>query len=241
MPEILVGCAGWTIPKAHAERFAAVGSHLQRYASRLSAVEINSSFYRLHRPASYERWAATVPESFRFAVKVPRQITHVRRLLEPELLDPFLEGAQALGSKLGPLLVQLPPSLVFDVRIAAAFFSALRERFPGSVVCEPRHPSWYTPDAEALLLGYQIARVAADPAPVPAGAEPGGWSGLIYYRLHGSPRLYYSPYSIDDLNILSQKLVLASHTAETWCILNNTASGAAIENAFALVEILNAR
>lgn len=241
MPEILVGCAGWTIPKAHAERFPAVGSHLQRYASCLSAVEINSSFYRLHRPVSYERWAAAVPESFRFAVKVPRQITHIRRLLEPELLDPFLEGAQALGSKLGPLLVQLPPSLAFDARNAAAFFSALRERFSGSVVCEPRHPSWYTPDAEALLVGYQIARVAADPAPVPAGAEPGGWSGLIYYRLHGSPRLYYSAYSMDYLNILAQKLVLASHTAETWCILNNTASGAAVENALALVEILSAR
>lgn len=241
MQGIHVGCAGWAIPKTCADRFPATGSHLQRYAARLPAVEINSSFYRLHRPASYERWAAAVPESFCFAVKVPKEITHIRRLLELEPLDPFLEGVQALGSKLGPLLVQLPPRMVFDARIVAAFFSALRDRFGGSVVCEPRHPSWYTPEVEALLLVHRVARVVADPAPVPEGTQPGGWSGVVYYRLHGSPRLYYSAYSMDYLNALAQKLVIASSTAETWCIFNNTASGAAIENALDLLRMLTDR
>src|SRR4051812_32051961 len=74
-PGLYVGCAGWSVPKEHAGHFPAAGSHLQRYASRFPAVEINSSFYRPHRPATYARWAATVPDRFRFAGKVPREIT----------------------------------------------------------------------------------------------------------------------------------------------------------------------
>ena len=74
-----VGSAGWNIPRLHRARFAADGSQLQRYASRLNAVEINSSFYRPHAAATYERWAASVPASFRFAVKIPKTISHQRK------------------------------------------------------------------------------------------------------------------------------------------------------------------
>ena len=82
-------------------------------------MEINSSFYRPHRTATYERWAASVPEDFRFAVKVPKAITHERRLKDAsDLLDRFLSEAGGLGPKLGPLLVQLPPSLSFQAGIA---------------------------------------------------------------------------------------------------------------------------
>src|SRR5205823_3326207 len=80
----------------------------------------------------------------------------------------FLAEAGALGDKLGPLLVQLPPSLAFDAATVKAFFSSLRTQFRGGVVCEPRHPSWFTPAAEALLAGNRVARAAADPAGVPA-------------------------------------------------------------------------
>src|SRR6185312_17112458 len=98
---------------------------------------INSSFYRPHRPATYARWAASVPAGFRFAVKVPKEITHTRRLVATaEPLRRFLAEASALGDKIGPLLVQLPPSLAYDSDVAAGFFDALRERFEGSVVCE---------------------------------------------------------------------------------------------------------
>ena len=79
-----VGCAGWALPKEHAGRFPGGGTHLARYAGRLPAVEINSSFYRPHRPATYARWAASVPEDFRFAVKVPKDATHARRLVNAE-------------------------------------------------------------------------------------------------------------------------------------------------------------
>src|SRR5687768_14756132 len=111
---IFIGTAGWSIPKSSAEHFPADGSHLERYAQTLPAVEINSSFYRPHKIESYERWARAVPEGFRFAVKIPKTITHEKQLRgADELLNRFLGEAITLGTKLGPLLVQLPPSLRF--------------------------------------------------------------------------------------------------------------------------------
>ncbi len=235
--EIRIGCAGWSVPREHAGPFPAEGSHLERYAARFRAVEINTSFYRPHRPTTYERWAATVPADFRFAVKVPREITHRRRLEgATDLLDPFLAEAGALGDKLGPLLVQLPPGLPFDAAVARSFFAALRRRFAGSLVCEPRHRSWFEPAVDRLLRRHRVARVAADPAVVPAAAEPGGWDRLLYYRLHGSPRMYYSSYPPDYLDALAGRLARAEVPA--WCIFDNTALGAATANALGLLERL---
>ena len=118
----------------------------------------------------------------------------------------ILAQATGLGDKLGALLVQLPPSLVFDARTAGVFFKVLRKRYAASVVCEPRHPTWFTPRAEDLLLKHRVARVAADPAKVPAAAEPGGWPGLRYFRLHGSPRMYYSNYEPERLAGYAEQL-----------------------------------
>src|ERR1700750_903455 len=127
---IRVGVAGWAISKDLADRFPADGTHLARYARRFTAVEINSSFYRPHRPATYARWAASVPSGFRFAVKLPRRITHLDRLSAPGAAPPsFLPGVGALGARLGVLLVQLPPSLAFAPDVAAGFFATLRDRF----------------------------------------------------------------------------------------------------------------
>lgn len=231
---VRVGCAGWSIRAEHAESFPGEGAHLERYARRLPAVEINSSFYRPHRPETYSRWAASTPDGFRFAVKAPKEITHSRRLADfDEPLDRFLSEATMLGHKLGPLLVQLPPSLRFEPIIAKAFFTGLRRRFPGSVVFEPRHATWFTSPVEQLLADHQIARVAADPPPVPAAAEPGGWRGLTYYRLHGSPTLYYSRYSGEYLDALAATLRAAPNA---WCIFDNTAEGEATANALELLE-----
>src|SRR4051794_26120937 len=100
---IRVGTAAWTIPAAHRAGFPEGASQLARYAGRFPAVEINSCFYRPHRPATYERWAASVPDAFRFAVKMPREITHERRLADAAgPLERFLAEAGALGDKLGP-------------------------------------------------------------------------------------------------------------------------------------------
>ncbi len=235
-----IGTAGWSIPKSQAAEFTGDGTHLQRYAQRFSAVEINSSFYRPHKPATYARWAASVPCGFRFAVKVPREITHTRKLSAPqEPLDRFLDETQALGQTLGPLLVQLPPSLQFDEDVASAFFHTLRNRFEGRVVCEPRHPTWFNDTAEALLARYHVARVVADPAPIPEAAKPGGYPGIIYRRLHGSPRMYYSAYSPEYLDLTARqirKTMLPNQ--EYWCIFDNTALGEATRDALALRQRL---
>nr|WP_211112562.1 DUF72 domain-containing protein [Azospirillum sp. SYSU D00513] len=219
-----LGTAGWGIPKAFADSFPGTGSHLERYARVLPAAEINSSFYRPHKPETYARWAASTPEGFRFAVKVPKLVTHTQRLRDPAAaLDRFLGEAGALGDRLGPLLVQLPPGLAFDPAVAPAFFEILRARFQGEVVCEPRHRSWFSDAAERLLIEHRVARVAADPAPVPAAAEPGGWNGLLYLRLHGSPRIYYSPYPPDVLERTAARLAEEAPRRPVWCIFDNTA------------------
>jgi uncharacterized protein YecE (DUF72 family) len=230
-----VGTAGWSIPATQAEHFPREGSHLERYSQRFTAVEINSSFYRPHRPSTYERWATVVPPDFRFAVKMPKEITHTRRLdgaTEP--LERFLDETSALGTKRGPLLVQLPPSLAFDRTICAAFFQELRARFEGLLACEPRHRTWFTDQVDHLLMDFQIARVAADPAVVPRAATPGGWQGLQYLRLHGSPRMYYSAYQTAYLEGLRDRL--RTTRAEIWCIFDNTAEGAATHDALVVLR-----
>jgi uncharacterized protein YecE (DUF72 family) len=203
-------------------------------------VEINSSFHRPHRPATYARWSAGVPTSFRFAVKLPKTITHGQRLQETGgLLDAFLGEAAGLGEKLGCFLVQLPPSLGFDPEVAADFFADLRARSSVPLACEPRHPDWFGPQADDLLRELGVARVAADPARVPEAGEPGGWPGLRYYRLHGSPRMYYSAYSGEYLAALAARLQADAAAGRTvWCIFDNTTLGAATGNALDLAETL---
>jgi uncharacterized protein YecE (DUF72 family) len=232
-----IGTAGWCIPRASAERFPGEGTHLQRYARMLRCAEINSSFHRPHAAATYAKWAASTPAGFRFAVKLPRTITHegkLRRAREP--LDRFLDESAGLGRKRGPLLVQLPPSLEFDARVARTFFTLLRDRYAGLVACEPRHATWFGPGADALLARFAVARVAADPPPVPGAAAPGGWRGLVYFRLHGAPRKYWSRYEAEYIEQLAQALGSAPAGAHAWCVFDNTASGAAIENALEVSE-----
>jgi uncharacterized protein YecE (DUF72 family) len=234
--EIRIGTAGWSIPRQHAAEFPVAGSHLQRYAGQFSAVEINSSFYRPHRPTTYARWAAGVPACFRFAVKVPREITHTRRLVDvAEPLDRFLGEVQALEGKLGPLLIQLPPSLRYDHAVVEPCFASFRARFSGLLACEPRHETWFTDAVEATLGAHEVARVAADPAVVPRAAEPGGWPGFVYNRLHGSPSVYYSAYPEKKIAAVAQAMAADVEQArQTWCIFDNTAAGEATRNALQL-------
>lgn len=235
---ILLGCAGWSLPREQWPAFSASGSHLERYASRFGSVEINSSFYRPHRPQTYARWASSVPEAFRFCVKMPKQLTHERRLVDCAAgIDRFLHECGELGAKLGCLLVQLPPSLAYEPSSAEAFFASLRAFHDGNVAIEPRHSSWLA--AEPLLQAQRVARVAADPAPFPEAAEPGGWDGFRYYRLHGSPRIYYSAYDEARLDEIATHLdEHRQHGVSSWCIFDNTASGAATANALELQELL---
>ncbi len=234
----LIGCAGWTVPKRSAAHFPVDGSHLERFAAAFGAVEINSSFYRPHRAATYARWAASTPAAFRFSVKVPRTVTHEGRLADPaELLDRFAAEAGALGEKLGCVLTQLPPKLAFDAPVVDAYFTELRRRFACMLACEARHPSWFAADATALLTSHGITRVIADPA----AGQPGPHvptSAAIYVRLHGSPRVYYAAYVDDYLRTVGK--AIAGHVAaghQVWCIFDNTLSPTFVEQAL-LVQSL---
>ena len=234
-----IGTAGWSIPAASAERCAGPGTHLQRYARQFRAAEINTSFHRPHAAATYARWAQSTGHSFRFAIKVPRLITHELKLRAARApLAQFLQETAGLGTKQGPLLIQLPPSLEFDRRTSAAFFRLLRALYDGLAVCEPRHPTWFSPDAETLLVRHEIGRVAADPPPASAADHPGGWRGIVYYRLHGSPRKYWSSYDAAFLDALAAHLRQVPAAVPAWCVFDNTASGAAFENASQLTERL---
>lgn len=246
--QFFVGTAGWTVPKQHLPLFSSLAegaklSHLERYASRLPCVEINSSFHRPHRRATWERWAAATPENFRFAVKAPKVITHTANLMKTggAFLE-FFDAVHALGDKLGPVLVQLPPKLDFDEAVAQEFFTTLRELHHGAVALEPRHASWFSASVDQLLRSFQIARVAADPPKgSEAAAKPGGWPTLRYWRLHGAPRTYYSDYGEPQLRAFAEQLGSPNGRSggkQTWVVFDNTAQGHAAANAVWLDEAL---
>ncbi len=126
-PVSRIGTAGWAIPASHSDSFPGEGSSLERYSARFDCVEINSSFHRSHRTDTWRRWASSVPEGFVFSVKLSKEITHKRRLVDcAEPLAAALAEMNELGERLGILLVQLPPSLAFEPEVADAFLTALR-------------------------------------------------------------------------------------------------------------------
>ena len=191
--DVRIGTAGWSIPRAAALRFVSAGTHLERYSRLLRCAEINSSFHRPHAAATYAKWRDSTPADFRFSVKMPRTITHERKLRN--VRDPFatfLAQTDGLAEKRGPILVQLPPSLPFDASVVTRFLHVVRKVYEGPMVCEPRHPTWSAPAVASLLNRHGISRVAADPPRVPEAATPAGWPDVAYFRLHGSPRIAVS-------------------------------------------------
>ncbi|OWQ45355.1 hypothetical protein CDL60_19015 [Roseateles noduli] len=244
---VRIGTAAWSIPKAVAGSFPGEGSQLTRYARVLGCAEINSTFTRVHRSTTFERWANETSAGFRFSAKLPEAMTHAARLKVPRAeVQAFTASLAGLGDRLAALLVQMPPSLDLDTRTARAFFRSVHAGFEGAVVCEPRHPSWFTAAADRLLMEERVGRVAADPARPTGAATPGGWLGeagdgrgaVVYYRWHGSPRMYWSRYEDDWLAARAEEISRWPAGTEVWCIFDNTASGAATDDALRLQALL---
>jgi len=234
-----VGTAGWSVASRYLDAIPAGGSHLERYGRAFPVVEIDTSFYRHHQAQTYARWAQSVGRNFQFSVKTPQALTHEGELIRGKNADlnDFLQEIAGLGPKLRVLLVQLPPSLEFDGAAARRFFRRLRRGVPAAtaLVCEPRHASWGTGKVDALFKDLGVARAAVDPPRWDDDARPAGDPRLAYFRMHGSPRIYYSDYDAARLGQLRQTLKQASRTSEeVWCIFDNTAHGHAIGNALAL-------
>ncbi len=172
-----------------------------------------------------------------FAVKIPRSITHELKLRNARApFVAFLGQTEGLAEKRGPLLLQLPPSLAFEASVVTSFLDLVRTEYDGVIVCEPRHATWFSPPVASLLDQYRISRVAASPPPVPAAVVPAGWPGVAYFRLHGSPRTYWSKYDENYVATLVETVCSVATAEQVWCVFDNTASGAAIENAWELLE-----
>ena len=235
---IRVGLAGWSNPPAKRFERDPEQTHLSYYATHFSCVEINSSFYRPHQSATYARWRDETPAPFRFSVKMPRSVTHESHLKRCAAeVSRFYKDIAALQPKLAAVLVQLPPSLEFNGRTVRTFFNSVPRLRGVKVVCEPRHPSWFTSAAERALRDAGVSRVAADPVRCPGAEAPGGVRRFAYFRWHGSPRLYYSKYSEAQLATFAAT-VRKTKAAEIWCVFDNTARHEAWDDALKFMAAL---
>lgn len=230
MTDTRIGTSGWLYPPWRGEFYPPKLPHraeLKYLSSKLNSVEINGTFYSLQRPTSFQRWYEQTPADFRFAVKGPRFVTHMKKLagVETPLANFFSSGVLALTGKLGPILWQLPPTLGFDADRLATFFALLprstgeaawlARRHDGRMTdrslttmhtdapirhaLEVRHRSFVTPAFTALLREHAVAIVIADTA--------GRWplirevtADFVYLRLHGDVELYTSGYTDEALD-----------------------------------------
>jgi uncharacterized protein YecE (DUF72 family) len=169
---------------------------------------------------------------------MPRSITHESGLRNARReLSGFYSQIEGLGPKLAVILIQLPPSLEFTARTVRTFLQRLPRLPDMHLVCEPRHISWFSKSADAVLLRAGVSRAAVDPAIIDVAALPAGDCQFAYYRWHGSPRMYYSSYRAARLTSLAATLCEAG-PREAWCIFDNTARYAAWRNAATLQSAL---
>ena len=235
---IYVGTSGWNYDHWK-EIFYASGcpksKWLQFYAERFSSVEVNATFYRSMQPKTFENWRKITPAGFKWAVKANRYITHIKGLnnvVEP--LQRFFCDVSALKEKLGPILFQLPPKLVFNEEIFNAFCNCLPKNRHCTI--EARHPSWMGENALSNFESHQIAWCISDTA----GRYPyleAVTSNFIYIRLHGSTELYASNYSEEELTKWADKI--KRWNKDTYVYFDNDAKGHAPKNALRLKELLS--
>lgn len=236
---VWVGTSGWNYPHWKAVFYPSDLSSrfwLPFYAQKFSAVEVNYSFYRLPKAETYRKWFAQTPEEFRFALKASRFLTHIKRLKEAaEPLKTFLENAESLGEKCGPIFFQLPPSFKVDRERLAAFLKFLPAR--GRFAFEFRHPSWFNNEIYALLRWHNVALIAADTPRYPYAEIR--TADFFYFRLHGHTVLYASSYSDQQLREYADKIREWGRGGEGFVFFDNDSSGFAVENALRLKKLLS--
>jgi uncharacterized protein YecE (DUF72 family) len=205
---------------------------LSHYAGEFATVEINSAFYRLPERSAFEQWAAQTPDDMVFAVKVSRYLTHVKRLKDPaEPVHRFLDRARGLGTRLGPVLLQLPPNLPAG---AEALDATLREFGDGvRVAVEPRHPSWWSDEVRSVLTAHGAAMCWADRG---GRAVTPLWStgGFGYLRLHEGRAAPWPSYGRRALDGWLDRLT-ATFT-DAFVYFNNDQEGAAVRDAVTMID-----
>ena len=240
MGEIRIGTSGWTYPEWRGS-FYPKGlpqkQELEHLAARVNSLELNSTFYGLRQPSHYRSWAARTPDDFVLSVKAPKLITHEKRLrdVDDDLAEFFASGVHELGTKLGPVLWQLPPFLPFKPDRVTAFLDLLPHDVRHAV--EPRHPTFDSPEFLDLLRDRGMAAVVADTAGrFPLLDDP--TTDFVYARLHGSEELYVSTYGPAELDDWATRVRTWAEDRDVFVYFDNTLSGAAPYNAMSLAERL---
>jgi len=216
---------------------------LSYFAQHFRTVELNASFYRLPQPQAVTRWKTVAPAGFVFAVKCWRRITHLRRLNRQcaDDLRLFLERMQPLGAHLGPILVQIPPSMHADLELLRGFLEMVPRRLGRKalrVALEVRHESWLRPETMRLLDEFGVSLVMAD------------WPGcdvretneapFVYIRRHGPGKRYESCYSEEHLQADAERIGrFAQQGRDVYVYFNNDVAGHAVRNAARLIELVN--
>lgn len=245
MAKAFVGTSGWSYPHWGDGVFYPKGLHsgdwLSFYAQHFTTVEINFSFYRLPKKEIFEGWREKTPSGFCFAVKASRFLTHVRRLAQPEEpLRRLWQNAQGLGSKLGPLLFQLPPSLPYGKERLAHFLRVLSEQRSGvrfRAALEVRNATWLSAECYDLLSAAEVALCFSD-WPDLKVEEP-VTASFLFIRRHGPEVLYASKYSEEQLRQEVHRIrYWLDRGKDVYIYFNNDANGWAVEDARTLAQLL---
>ncbi|MBN1856140.1 MAG: DUF72 domain-containing protein [Dehalococcoidia bacterium] len=239
---IFVGCSGWHYDDWRGRLYPVrMGKTrwLTHYSSIFDTVELNNTFYRLPGQSSVSRWHDETGSGFVFAVKGSRYITHIRRLVDVgSPVQEFTQRLAGLGSKLGPLLWQLPPQLSRDDALLEDFLHVLPPT--SRHVIEFRHPSWWNNHTYAMLQEYHTAVCLIDTPSFKS--HPIATTDFIYIRFHGAEQMYSSCYQDEQLcswagNIRS----LGEGMTTVYAYFNNDTNGYAVKNALTLRALLTTR
>jgi uncharacterized protein YecE (DUF72 family) len=237
-PDIKIGTSGWTYPHWKGPFYPekqAKSKWLEYYAEHFDTVELNATFYRLPKIETFEKWRQRTPASFLWSLKASRYLTHVRRLKDPEEpLNRFYDAVKGLGTKLGPILFQLPPGLNFDPDLLQNFIEHLDTSRSHAI--EVRHASWLNDIFFHSLETHNIAFCISDTA----GRYPYSetvTADFVYIRLHGSKILYRSLYTEEELALWVEKI--KGWKRKTFVYFDNDFEGYAVHNARRLKELFS--
>ena len=242
IPNLYVGTSGWSYRWQEVLYPADLKSadFLSYYANHFNATEINSSFYHFTMAKTIDKWLAQTPAHFRFAPKLNQEITHKRKFQDiEEPLQKFMSRYEAMGERLGPVLVQIAGSFRYDRLVAETFYRTLRELYPDQkFALEARHVSWFTEESLDLLREYHITTVIASAGKRFPGTEV-TTTNTAYLRLHGDEKLYASAYGDEKLERYAYMVKdWLEDGKEVWVFFNNTIIGNAVLDADKLKEMV---
>lgn len=235
--KIYIGCSGFHY-KEWKEVFYPQGlpqtKWFQFYCEHFNTLELNVTFYKFPTEQTLQKWFISSPEEFMFSVKVPKAITHFKKFNDCEkMLEDFYQTCQSgLQQKLGCILFQLPPQLIYSPKLLEKIIANVNPAFKN--VMEFRHVSWWNPVVLQQLKKHNITLSGISYPKLPD--EVLKTNTVLYYRLHGVPVLYKSAYPITFLENLKDAIA-KQKVKEAWIYFNNTWGTAAIENAKFLMDI----